>query len=134
VRNTQFYGQKNGEAGLRRWTTLAGFSWVREYPDIANAGNRVVGLMGDSRLVAVSIRKLHETNNVAEQLGTPKSMEFFPLTDPQSGLELTGVVWQEAGTGDVFLSVAMLFGASVGNGNGLPGTRTDYAGCLIQSV
>lgn len=134
VRSELFYGQKNGEQGFRIWKNLAGFQWVKEYPDIANAGNKLIGLMGDHRLAAVSVRKIQDTENIAEELGIPKVMEFYPIKDDEgSGLELTGVTWQEQGTGDTFLSVAILFGVGAGNQGGAAGSITDNAGCLIQT-
>ena len=58
-------------------------------------------------------------------------MKFYQLRDEDSGLELTGISWQEGGTGDVYVTAAILFGTHVGNGNGAPGSQTDNAGCLI---
>jgi len=37
-------------------------------------------------------------------------MSFHEVRDPESRLTLTGVSWQEVGTGDVYVSVALLFG------------------------
>jgi len=34
------------------WNDLAGFSFVKEYDDIKNAGGDLQGLMGDDRLVS----------------------------------------------------------------------------------
>jgi len=69
----------------------------------------------------------------ARELGIPVLMEFYPVRDDESGLELCGIVWQESGVGDVFLSVAILFGVGVGNQGGAAGSITDNAGCLIRT-
>jgi hypothetical protein len=61
-------------------------------------------------------------------------MDFNSITDKESGLELAAISWQEAGTGDVFLTAAILFGVGVGNQNGAAGTMTDNAGCLIRTT
>ena len=63
--------------------------------------------------------------------GIRKAMEFWPLRDEESGIELCGIGCQEAGTGDVYASVAILFGTGVGNQGGAPGTMTDNAGCRV---
>jgi hypothetical protein len=68
---------------------------------------------------------------LAEQLKVPKVMSFDSVRDSESELELCGISWQEAGTGDVYLTVAILFGVGVGNQGGALGTVTDNAGCLI---
>ena len=72
--------------------------------------------------------------NIAEELGVPKVMEFYPLRDAESRLELTGVSWQEQGTADVYLSAAILFGVGCGNQGGAAGTMTDSAGPKILSL
>lgn len=130
VKSELFFGQKNGEEGYRVWRNLGGFQWVREYNDIQNAG--MAGLMGDHRLACVSVRKIHTmTAATLKAMNIPEVMRFYPVQDEQSKLELTGVVWQEPGTGDTYLSVAMLLGVGVGNQGGPAGTVTDNAGCLI---
>ncbi len=63
----------------------------------------------------------------------PMAMEFANARDTESGLELTAVTWQEGGTGDTYLSVAILFGIGVGNQLGAAGAITDYAGLLIKT-
>jgi hypothetical protein len=43
------------------------------------------------------------------------------------------VLWQEQGTGDAYISPAILFGVGVGNQGGAVGSMTDYAGCVIHT-
>ena len=38
VKSKLSYGQLNAENGIRRWQNLAGFVWVREYPDFPAGG------------------------------------------------------------------------------------------------
>ncbi len=129
VRSSLFYGALNGDQGYRKWMNLAGFSYIREYPDMF-AGNNLLGVAGDSRAIAVATRQI-EFSNAADQLGVPKVMEFYPMTDEESGINMTGAAWQEAGTGDVFVSCGILFGVSAGKQGGANGTITDNAGCRI---
>jgi hypothetical protein len=132
VRSELFYGQKNGEQGIRVWRNIAGFQWVREYSDIFGGVNSIGGVVGDHRLAVVAVRKIQDMNDIVSQLGIPKVMEFYPLTDKESGLEVTGVAWQESGTGDMFISATLLFGTGVGNQGGAAGTMTDNAGLLLK--
>ncbi len=70
--------------------------------------------------------------SAAQSLGLKHpTMTFYPLRDSESGLELSGMSWQEGGTGDIYLRAAILFGTTVGNGGGAPGSMTDNAGWLI---
>ena len=60
------------------------------------------------------------------------SWNSTPFVGDETGLELCGITWQEGGTGDTYVSAALLFGVSVGNGGGAAGAMTDYAGTLIK--
>ncbi len=131
IRSDLFHGQRNGAEGYRVWKNVGGFSWIREYQDFPPGAINAAGLAGDKRMAVVAIRALEGTSNVAEQLGVPKVMEFYPVQDDESKLSLTGVTWQEQGTGDTFLSVAILFGTGVGNQGGAPGSVTDNAGLVL---
>lgn len=97
-------------------------------------GANLGGLAGDHRLAVVAVRKIHDMADAAKSLGIRKTMEVYPLRDDETGLELSGIAWQEAGTGVVYLSAAVLFGVGVGNQGGAAGTKTDYAGCLIRTI
>lgn len=129
VRSSLFYGALNGDQGYRIWRNLAGFSWIREYPDMF-AGNNLFGYGGDSRGIAVATRQI-DFSNAADMLGVPKVMEFYPMSDEQSGVTLTGAAWQEVGTGDVFVSAGVLFGIGAGKQGGANGTITDNAGVRL---
>ncbi len=134
VRSSLFYGKLNGENGYRVWKNIGGFQWLREYPDVINAGNNLGGVFGDHRLAVVSVRKIEDMENAAKSFGIREVMRFYPMRDEQTGLELCGISFQEAGTGQVHLSVALLFGVGVGNQFGSPGTKTDNAGLLVQTA
>jgi len=123
--------QRNGSQGLRVWRNIGGFNWIREYPDVINAGNNLAGIMMDPRFALVAVRKIEDMANAAESLGVPSVMNFYPLRDTDTGLEICGITWQDAGTGDQYITAAILFGVAVGNQGGAPGSMTDDAGCLI---
>ena len=132
VRSSLFYGLLNGNNGYRIWRNLAGFNFIREYPDMYS-GNNLIGFAGDSRAIVVATRS-PDFSNVAAQLGVPQIMEFYPMQDEESGIFMTGVAWQEVGTGDVYVSAGVLFGVGAGNQGGAAGTITDNGGLLIQSA
>ena len=129
VKSSLFYGALNGDNGYRLWKNMSGFGWVREYPDMF-AGNNLQAFAGDARSIVVATRR-PDFSNVAAELGVPQIMEFYPIEDEESGLFMTGVAWQEVGTGDVYVSAAILFGVGAGSQGGVAGTITDNAGCLV---
>jgi hypothetical protein len=132
VKSSLFYGALNGDEGYRVFKNMAGFTWVREYPDLSLVGNNVTAVFSDPRGFVVATRK-PDFSNVAEQLGCPEIMRFYPLSDPESGLNAIGVMWQEPGTGDVITTIAILWGISAGNQGGAAGTITDNATVLVTS-
>jgi hypothetical protein len=132
VRSSLFYGALNGDRGYRLWQNLAGFKWIREYPDMFAGGN-LWGYAGDSRGIVVANRR-PDYANIADQLGVPKVMEFYPMSDEESGTQLTGVAWQQPGTGKVFVGCAILFGVSAGKQGGANATITDNAGVRLVTA
>jgi hypothetical protein len=132
VKSSLFYGYLNGDRGYRMFKNFAGFSWCKEYPDMSLVGNNVSAFFADPRAIVVATRK-PDFSNVAEELGCPTIMRFFPLSDPESGLNAIGVMWQEPGTGDVIVTVAILFGIGAGNQGGAANTVTDQAGLVITT-
>lgn len=133
VRSNLFYGELNGDQGYRIWKSLAGFNWIREYPDLPVAGN-LTGFAADNRAIVVASRQLDFANANALALGVPQVMDFHSIQDPESGLFMTGVGWQEAGTGDVYVSAGILFGVSAGAQGGAANSITDQAGLILKSA
>ncbi len=129
VRSSLFYGALNGDRGYRQWNNLAGFTRISEYTDMFAGGN-LIGYAGDSRGLAVATRSV-DFSNAADELGIPKVMQFYPVSDAESGLNMTGAAWQEAGTADVFVALGLLFGVGAGKQNGANGVITDNAGIRI---
>jgi hypothetical protein len=132
TRSELFYGQLNGDKGYREWRNLAGFKWIKEYPDVTADIGPYIALCGDRRAICLAVRR-PDFSNAADELGVPKIMDFYPIEDPETKLPLLGVAWQEVGTGDVYVSAAILFGVGAGNQGGAPGSITDNAGLLIRS-
>ncbi len=129
IRSSLFYGALNGDQGYRIWRNIAGFGFIREYPDMY-AGGGLSGFAGDARAIAVATRR-PDFSNVASELGVPEVMRFYPLEDSESGVFMTGATWQEVGTGDVYLSAGILFGTGSGKQGGAAGAITDNAGCRL---
>jgi hypothetical protein len=67
-------------------------------------------------------------------LGIPQVMGWTePVTDPDSGITMAAVSWQEAGTGDLYWSPVLLWGKALGRqaGDAAAGSICDYAGHRI---
>lgn len=132
VRSALYYNDRQQDEGFRKWKSIGGFNWLREYTDLY-AANNMIGFAGDHRSLSVVTRGI-DFGNAAKQLGIPEVMSFYPMTDPETGISMTGVGWQEAGTGDVYVGAGILFGVSAGCQGGAAGTITDNAGVRIVTA
>lgn len=67
-------------------------------------------------------------------LGIPQIMGYTePVTEPESGITMAAVSWQESGTGDLYWSPVLLWGKALGRqaGGTAAGAICDYAGHRI---
>lgn len=77
-----------------------------------------------------------EPNNseLMSSLNIPQVMGWTePVTDPDSGITMAAVSWQEPGTGDLYWSPVLLWGKALGRqaGSAAAGSVCDYAGHRI---
>jgi len=145
VKSSLFYAQLNGDEGYRHFRNISGFSDVVEYPAFptstgsgGTATPNITAFFGDPRSLVIANRRV-DFSNAAQELGAPEIIRFYPMTDDQTGLEMTGVLWQAQNTGDVFVSAAVLYGVNAGaNVTGETTTvanhGTDQAGLVITSA
>jgi len=137
VSSKDFKGQMAGDSSLRRWQSVAGFADVFEYPDMPANGENLYAFAFDPRAFALLAGIPEDFHSpVAAQLGIPNSMGFESVTDPDTGITMAAVSWQEQGTGDFFWSPTIVWGSALGKqGAANPaGSLTDYAGHRIVSA
>jgi hypothetical protein len=133
VGSSLFYQQLNGDSAYRRYKNLAGFENIYEYPDFPATAN-LQGYFGDRRGIIVAVRPIDIAQVTPADLGIPEVMSFTPMQDPESGLPFVAVGWQQAGTGDLYVSIGMLFGVSAGNQGGAQNAITDRSGVRCVSA
>lgn len=134
VASALFYGQLNGGSGYRKWTNLAGFENIWEYPDFPANGQSLSGFFGDRRAVVVAARLPNVGQADIVGLGIPQVARFDTITDSETGLTLLGISWQEQGTFDTYLTVTFLFGVSAGAQGGGADVKTDKAGYRVTTA
>jgi hypothetical protein len=130
VGSSLFYNMLNGDTAYRRYKNLAGFANIYEYPDMPSAAN-LSGYFGDRRGIIVAVRPIDFAQVSPEALGIPKIMSFTPMVDQETGLPFVAVGWQDPGTGDLYISIGILFGVAGGNQGGAANTITDRAGVRV---
>src|ERR1035437_1975002 len=124
-----FYQQLNGGNAYRRYTNLAGFGNIFEYPDFPAALN-LEGYFGDRRGIMIAVRAI-DYSNAAEVLKVPRTAAFTSAVDSESGLPFTAVGYEKQVNGDVVFSLGLLFGVAAGNQGGAADTITDRAGIRV---
>lgn len=133
IASNEFYGQRNGARAYREFTNIAGFEGVVEYPDMPGNDENLTGFFGDPRTVIVASAMPSHNQALAKELGIPSQGRFFPITSPDSNINLLGIVWEQPGTFDLYLTVTALWGKSVGKQGAAAGAKTDFAGCRLVS-
>lgn len=133
VGSSLFYNSLNGGSAYRTYKNLAGFENVWEYPDFPATAN-LQGYFGDRRGVIVAVRPIDIASVTPADLGIPEIMSMTPMTDPETGLPFVAVGWQQAGTGDLYISIGLLFGVAGGNQGGAQDTITDRAGIRVVTA
>jgi hypothetical protein len=132
--NSQYYGQLNGGNAYRHYVNMAGFSNIWEYPDFPANGINLSGFFGDRRAAVIASRLPSDIEDLADEAGVPKIANFETLTDDQSGLSMMAIAYQKQGTFDIWLTIALLFGASVGAQGGGAAAKTDSAGIRLRTA
>jgi len=130
VGSSLFYNMLNGDTAYRRYKNIAGFANVYEYPDFPATAN-LQGYFGDRRGIVIAVRPVDIAQVTPEMLGIPKIMSFTPMVDEETGLPFVAVGYQKQGTGDLYVSIAILFGVAGGNQGGAQNAITDRGGVRV---
>jgi len=129
ITNREEHGQRREGDGYARFTNVAGFAEIAEYPDLATVSPGTRGVFCDPRAMVIATRVPFDVEAVREQAGIPAIGRMQPVTDPETGLTMLSIGWQDPGTFDVYITLALIWGSTVGkfNSDGVAGTRLDKA-------
>jgi len=131
VASSDFYNQTSGgPRGFRQWTGVAGFDKIWEYPDMPTNSEKLQGFFADPRAIVFASRPI-DVNTPAQQFGATQVNRFNQVTDPETGLTLTAVTWEAAGTADAYMVLSILYGVSAGTQGGSANALTDKAGVRL---
>lgn len=88
---------------------------------------KTTGIFFENRAIAILAGLPNTTNELASAFGIPQVMGFTPMTEPESGFSASLVRWQQAGTGDLYVSPAAIWGSALGRQSGAADSITDKA-------
>jgi hypothetical protein len=131
VSSKDFSGQQRTDNAYGVLTNVAGFKRIFEYPDFPANAQNLNAFFGTRPAIAVAARLPKDSSEIAKAAGIPMIAKFDTLTDPDSGLSLFCIEWMEAGTFDLYTTVALLYGAAAGKQAGNAGTICDKAGYRV---
>lgn len=134
IASGDYHGQRVGNKALGHLTNVSGFENVWEYPDLPDNSENLTSFFGDRRALVCASRLPSDAERVASQAGVPQIASFSTITDPDSGLSLMGIGWQEQGTFDTYLTIALLYGTAAGSQGGADGALLDNAGYRVTSA
>jgi hypothetical protein len=126
-----YAGQARAGYGYGRLQNVCGFQDIYEYPDLPSNSENLAGFFGVSPCIAVATRVPKDPLTIAQAAGIPVPAKFDVVTDPESGLSLLGIQWVKQGTFDIWLTVAILYGATGGKNAGSAGTIMDKGGYRV---
>lgn len=134
IASSDYYGQRTGANAYGRLSNLVGFQDIYEYPDLPANSENMSAVFADPRCFVLATGLPSDAGNIAQRYGIPQVMAQEVISDPDSGMQFLLFKWQEAGTGDLYMSLALLFGAVCGAQGGSAGAKTDYAGHRVVTA
>lgn len=133
ITSGDYYGQRSQAQGYLEWSNLAGFTKIMEYTDLPTTVN-MTGLFFDPRCIAVRTAVPMNAFDLAASLGVPQVAAATTQQDPETGITLLAIQHMKPGTLDLYLTLALLYGAAAGAQGGSAGTITDKAGVRLVSA
>ncbi len=135
VSSGDYHGQAREGNGYGELKNIAGFERIWEYPDLRTAaGENINAFLGTGTAVAICSKVPSDPSKLASSIGIPTIAKFDTLTDPNSGLTLLGIQWMKSGTFDIWLTVALIWGAAAGKQGGANGVKCDKAGYRVTEA
>lgn len=113
IANKDYYGQQTGGEAYGHLRAVAGFQDIWEYPDLPSTGN-LSGMFFDRRAFVTASRLPNKGFDMAAAFGVPQMAKVEVVQDPESGLALLAITWQEQGTFDTYVTLAWMYGIVAG--------------------
>jgi hypothetical protein len=134
IASKDYHGQQRDGEAYGHLKGVAGFEDIYEYPGMPTNSENLSSFFGDRRALVMASRVPKDMQALASRIGLPQISKWEPVTDPDSGLTLMAITWQEAGTFDVYTTLTWIYGISAGSQGGADGALTDYAGHRIVTA
>lgn len=134
IASKDYKGQMRGNSGYGQIQNVSGFDNIWEYPDLPTNSENLNGFFGTKNAAVIASRVPQDPTQLATSMGIPAIANFATITDPDSGLTFFGIQWMKAGLFDVYVTVALLYGAKAGTQGGSANAITDKAGVRMVTA
>lgn len=134
IASRDYHGQMIGAEAYGVLRNIQGFENIWEYPDMPDNSENLSAFFGTPESIVLATRVPKNAEEIAKAAGIPSIAAVETMTDPDTGLTLMGIKWMEQGTMDIYVTVAVMYGAVGGNQAGATGALTDYAGHRVTTA
>lgn len=128
ISSGDYHDQRRGGQAYGVLRNVAGFEEIIEYPSMPSNSENLTGFFSDRTGIVMASRIPNDVEKLANSLGIPSIAKVETVTDPDTGLTLMGITWQEAGTFDLYTTLVWVYGMAAGKQGGSAGAITDYGG------
>lgn len=133
ISSGDYFGQRVTSNAFGTLQNVQGFREIWEYPDLPANSENLSGFFFDPRAVVMASRLPSDAFDLADRLGVNIANREV-ITDPDTGLSMMAITWQDAGTFDVYHTLTWAYGAVAGKQGGSAGALTDYAGHRVVTA
>lgn len=136
IASGNYHGQQRTSNAYGNLSNIAGFGNIFEYPDLATASSytNISGFFADRSSIVMAARVPSDYNAVAAQLGIPSIASTEVVSDPDTGLSIMGITYQEAGTFDIYTTMVMMYGFVAGTNGGSADDLLDNSAVVLASA
>ena len=135
IASGNYHGQQRTSNAYGNLSNIAGFEQIMEYPDLgtASAYSNINGFFADRSAIVMASRVPTDMDRVATELGIPSISNTEVVSDPDTGLSIMGITYQDPGTFDIYTTMTFIYGFVAGTNGGDAGTGTDNGGVVMIS-
>lgn len=133
IASGDYHGQQRGGNAYGVLSNVSGFESIFEYPDLPANSENLTGFFTDKTGIVMANRVPSDMEALAGRLGVPSIAKVDVVEDADSGLTLMGLTYMEAGTFDLYTTVAWIYGVSAGAQGGTDNSLTDKGGLRLAT-
>lgn len=134
IASGDYHGQQRGGNAYGQLSNVGGFESIFEYPDLPTNSEHLKGFFTDKTGIVLAARVPTDMDAVAQRIGVPSIAKTEVVQDPDTGLSLMSIVYQDPHTFDLYATTTLIYGAVAGANAGDDNSGTDKGGLRLVST